>query len=231
MPQVGRLVLVALPTRATVEDWGASVEDFKFAPQLGVMTLYAEGSNYRQYTQRILLSSALKDKLRTLTYGARQNYNFKNAYCPWFAERHSGDLFYGRWSNEDGRTLLTDITLGFEPRDGKMPKMFLVGNNHNNNYIALVRGGSGYRGGYSIRTYGQIEELTRVNAGGSCGDIFVGLWHVHPPAMLVVDRSGRLYGHPPNAVAFFSVQEVKTDEMTDEEVAEVAEMFNLAGSE
>ena len=219
----GRLVLVGLPHRAGFEDIGAYVEDFKLNPDMGILTLFAEGSNYRTHRRRILLSPGAKALLQSLTWGAKHPGQAAHTWAPAWWERHS-NCIEGVMKDDTGVTV-TDIYLGVELREGKMPKIYVA--KPNGNYIALVTGGSGYRGGLWRGYYGQVKELVMVEAGGSLGDIFIGLYHVEPPAIIHVNRNGRLYGAPPNAIAVFTKDKVYTDTVEDEEIPDLLELLGV----
>jgi len=184
---VGRFAHVNLPYRAGGSA-GWTIEDFKYNPELGVLTLHAEGSNYRTYRERILLSAGAKKALQEFKDNKRK-----------------------------------DVTVAVEMRKGRMPKMYIARDN-TRDYIAIISYGSGYRGGAYEKYTDGITRLVRVSGGGSLGTVAVELVHVRPPAIFYVERSGRLYGSPPYAIAVFTEDDVKVDEVTEEELNEIMEI-------
>jgi len=220
---VGRFVIVNLPYRAGGDGPGARVEDFKLNPELGVLTLTVEPSNYRIYRRRALLSAGAKKALKALTYGA--THEIPENPAPYVQEKASKIELFDFYH---GGVKVTDIILGVEIREGKMPKIFIPnGDPQPAGYIALITGGSGYRGGYEIYHYGKIVKLLGVRGTGSLGSLFSALYYIEPPAIFHVWRNGRLYGAPPHAIAVFSPDKVVIDQVEEEEISDLCELMGV----
>lgn len=211
-----RFLIASLPYSSAARAWWR-VEDFKPAPQLGLLVLEAGGSNYRTYTSKVLLSAGAKQALKKIEKGEAE---------PVVREYFNNDYI----NTTSGELIVYNVNLAFERREGKLPKLYVPQEPVSGGWMMLVKYGGGYRGSFwrYLLGAGEITKLVSVSGGGSLGDVEIALIHAErAPFMVAVYREGRLYGAPAWSYLLVTDESMVVGMATRAEIREIVDMYGL----